>query len=51
MQGYKAIISASQQDIQAFVEQQIADDLNPDAMDALLAKDIVDAIIMKSQGM
>ena len=50
-QGYKATISASQEDIQKFVEQQIMDDLNPDAMDTALAKDIADAVIGKSQGM
>lgn len=47
----KVIISASEQDIQEFLEQQINDDLNPDAMNEVLAKDIVDAIIKKSQGM
>ena len=47
----KVTISASQQDIQEFVGKQIIDDLNPDAMDEVLAKDIVDAIIQKSQGM
>ena len=51
VEGCKATISASQQDIQEFVKQQIASDVNPDAMDDVLAKDIVDAIIKKSQGM
>ena len=50
-QRYRTIISASQQDIQEFVVQQIQDDLNPDAMNEVLAKDIVDTIIEKSQGM
>ena len=50
-QRYKANITASHQDIQEFVEQQIKDDLNPDAMNKVLAKDITDAIIEKSQGM
>ena len=50
-QAYTAIISATEQDIKAFVEQQITDDLNSDAMDEMLAKDIVDTIISKSQGM
>ena len=50
-QENKAIISASQQDIQKFVELQIMDDLNSDAMDDVLAKDIMDTIIEKSQGM
>ena len=47
----KVDISANLQDIQEFVQQQITGDLNPDAMDEVLAKDIVDAIIEKSQGM
>ena len=47
----KVTICASQQDIQEFVGKQIIDDLNPDAMDKVLAKDIVDAIVQKSQGM
>ena len=51
VQKYTAIISASEEDIEGFVEQKIAEDLDPDAMDKLLAKDIVDAIIKKSQGM
>ena len=50
-QRYKTIISASQRDIQEFVEQQITHDLNSDAMDEVLAKDIADAITEKSQGM
>ena len=48
---YKATISANQQDIQKFVEQEIMHDRDSDAMDELLAQDIVDTIIMKSQGM
>ena len=48
---YKASISASQEDIDRFIEQQIMDDLNPDAMDEVLAKDIADAINGRSQGM
>ena len=51
VQKYKITISAKEKDIQEFVEQQIADDLNPDAMDELLAKEIINAIITKSQGM
>ena len=50
-QEYKATISASHEDIQKFVEQQIMDDLNSDAMDEVLSKEIVDAIIRKSKGM
>ena len=50
-QKYTATISANQEDIQEFVEQQIKDDLNSDAMDQVLAKDIVETIIEKSQGM
>lgn len=51
MERYKVTISASQQDIQEFVGKQITDDLDPDAMDEILAKDIVDAIVKKSHGM
>ena len=51
MQRYKATVSAHRQEIEAFVEQKITDDLNPDAMDEVLAKDIADAIIKKSRGM
>ena len=47
----KVTVSASQQDIQEFLKQKITRDVNPDAMDDVLAKDIVDAIIKKSQGM
>ena len=50
-QECKIIISASEQDIQEFLEQQIMNDLNPDAMDEELAKKIITAIIEKSQGM
>ena len=48
---YKVMVSASHEDIQEFIKQQIMDDLNPDAMDEALAKDIVDTIIKKSRGM
>ena len=53
MQGheYRVDISASLQDMQEFLEQQLKDDLNPDAMDEVLAKDTVNAIMKKSQGM
>ena len=51
MQHNRVEISASQQDIQEFLVQQINDDLNPDAMDEELAKDIVTTISEKSQGM
>ena len=50
-QSYTATVSARQEDIQKFVEQQIMDDLNSDVMDEVLAKDIADAIIGKSDGM
>ena len=52
-QEYTVEISASQQDIRAFVRQQIKEDndLNPDAIDTALAVDIEDAIIAKSKGM
>ena len=44
-------ISANEQDIKAFVSQQISDDFYSDAMDEALKKDIISAIINKSQGM
>ena len=51
MQQYKIAISASEQDIQEFLGQQMEDDQNPGAMDEVLANDIIDAIVKKSQGM
>ena len=51
IQKYSVVISANEQDIKTFVGQQIMEDSNPDAMDKLLEKDIIDAIIRKSQGM
>ena len=42
-QSYSIVISANEQDIREFMKQQI--------MDEGLAKDIVDALIKKSQGM
>ena len=51
VERYKVTISASQQDIQEFVEKQITNDLDPDAMDEILAKDIIDAIVKRSHGM
>ena len=50
---YTVVISASTQDIQEFVRQKIDEDCdsNPEAMDDVLAKEIIDAIITKSQGM
>ena len=52
-QGYTVTVSASQQDIEQFIRQQLEEDrdLNPEAMDEGLAKDIVDKIITMSQGM
>ena len=50
-QSYQIVISASQQDIQEFVRQQVEEDLNPLAMDEGLAKDIEDVIVKRSQGM
>ena len=50
-QRYRATITASHQDIQKFVEQQIEDDLYPEAMNKGLEKDILSAVIEKSQGM
>ena len=53
LQGNKVIISATRQDIEEFVSQKINDNRgqNPGAMDDELAKDIIDIIIKKSQGM
>ena len=52
-QGQTVIISATEHDIEEYIRQQIKEDhdLNPEAMDEVLAKDIVGAIIKKSQGM
>ena len=48
----KVVISASHQDIEAYIRQQIIDDpYAEDAMDEVLEKDIIDTIIKKSQGM
>ena len=51
IQGHTVAISASEQDIETFVRQQIIDDSDPDAMDSVLEQDIVNVIIKKSQGM
>ena len=50
---YRVEISASPQDIQRFVRQQIKEDhdLNSEAMDTVLTKNIEDAIIENSKGM
>ena len=50
-QACTVFISASEQDIRTFVRQQIVDDPHPDAMDEILAQDIEDAILQRSQGM
>ena len=50
-QACTVVISANEQDIEAFVRQQIMDDPYSDVMDEVLEKDIVDAIIKGSQGM
>ena len=52
-EGNKVIISATQEDIEEFAKQKIKEDydLNPDAMDVVLAQDIVDTIVKMSQGM
>lgn len=52
-QGYAVILSASRHDIQRFVRHQINEDydINPEAMDLVLAKDIEEAIIERSKGM
>ena len=53
LEGNKVVISATQHDIQEFVRQKIQDDhdLNPEAMDDVLAQDIEAALTKKSQGM
>ena len=51
VERYKVTISAREQDIQRFVEQKIADDPNSDAMDEVLKREIVHAIVKNSQGM
>ncbi|RPB18295.1 hypothetical protein L211DRAFT_124964 [Terfezia boudieri ATCC MYA-4762] len=51
MQQHKIVISATRQDIEEFLRQQIGDDLDADAMDEALQKKIIEAIIGKSQGM
>lgn len=53
VERYIVNISATQQDIQEFVKQQIEQDreLNPEAMNEVLAKDIIDAVFKKSRGM
>ena len=48
---YTVEISANEQDIREFVRQRINDDPNPEAIDKVLAKDIEDVLIEKSQGM
>ena len=51
-QNYTVVISASQQDIEVFLRQQIMDDpYAEDAMDETLEKDIIDTIVKRSQGM
>lgn len=52
-QEYRVKVSASEQDIREFVRDQIQEDedLNPEVMDEVLAKDIEDAIFEKSRGM
>ena len=52
-EGNQVIISATQEDIEEFARQKIKEDsdLNPEAMDEVLANDIVDTIIKKSNGM
>ena len=51
LQENTVTISASERDIEKFIRQQLEEDQNPEAMDVVLAKDIVDKIISKSQGM
>ena len=52
-QRYTVTISASERDIEQFIRQQLKEDhdLNSEAMDEVLAKDIVAKIVTKSQGM
>ena len=51
-QGYAVVISASKQDIEVFIRQQIIEDpYMEDAMNEALEKDIIAAIVEKSQGM
>ena len=52
-EGHTVEISASEQDIREFVRQKIEENrnLNPDAMDPVLAKSIEDAIFEQSKGM
>ena len=50
-QAYIIVINANKQDIETFVKQQINDDPDPNAMDDVLEKEIVNVIIKKSQGM
>ena len=52
VQEYTVVISASPQDIEAFIKKQII--RNPyavDAMNDVLKKDIIDAIVQRSHGM
>ena len=53
LEGNNVIISATPQDIAEFVSEKIQEncDREPDAMDDVLEKAIVDTIIEKSQGM
>ena len=50
LEGNTVTISASRQDIEQFIRQQLEEDhnLNPEAMNEVLAKDIVDKIFTKS---
>ena len=48
---YTVTINSNEQDIEAFVGQQIIDDPYPDAMDEVLERDIINAMIQKSKGM
>ena len=51
-QEYTVVISASPQDIEAFIKKQIIrDPYAADSMNDVLEKDIIDAIVQRSQGM
>ena len=49
--AFTVTITANERDIETFVRQQIRDDPDPDAIDEVLERDIIGAIIKKSQGM
>ena len=51
-QKYTVVLSASQQDIEAFIREQLINDPDAeDAMDEVLEIDIIDEIVRRSRGM